>query len=71
MAMLLARYKNLTSAVPVWHSIQHGGISLLIYSETTLDSLSDYVGTTTLAYVVSDYSFWEDFCPYVYANINL
>lgn len=69
--MLLVRYKNLTSAVLVWHFIQHGEISLLIYSETTLDSLSDYLGTTTLAYVVSDYSLWKDFCPHVYANINL
>lgn len=43
----------------------------MIYSETTLGSLSDHVGTTTLTYVVSDYSFWKDFCPYVYANINL
>jgi hypothetical protein len=71
MGMLLLRYKNLTSAVPVWHSVQHIEISRLIYSEPTLNSLSEYVGTITLAYVVSDYSFWKDSCPYVYANINL
>jgi hypothetical protein len=42
--------QDLTYAVPVRCSEQYREISPLIYSETTLNSLNEYVGTIILAY---------------------